>query len=356
MVSRRTAIRSTALLLGGVGAGCIGSGGPSSDRIRWRKRMSGGLALDGGDLYLMDHLTLHALSPADGSTRWTAAYDEDEFDRRLCLRSDIVVDDGRIYVPGCDGLRALRRSDGEEAWVVGSPLRSGVAVEPRSTSNRRVYANADDLLAIDAEAGEVDWRASTGGERLTSPAATEDVVVATDRTNGVVTAFETDGERRWRYRTDTETRSPTVAGDAVYVATSPEPGLEGRLLALNLADGTVRWAVDTPSPRRGTRPVVGEEAVYLGCTGRDHGRLIARSRSDGAARWSFADGNSGVYTPVLAGDRVYAGSNDDSLYAFSRAGDLQWQVETDSTVGSVAVGPDRVYASNNGRLFAAARD
>jgi outer membrane protein assembly factor BamB len=151
-------------------------------------------------------------------------------------------------------------------------------------------------------------------------------------------------------------RSPTVRDDTVYVATSPDPGRAGRLLALNLADGAVRWAVDTPSPKRGTRPVVDGDAVYLGCTGRDHGRLVSRSRSDGAERWSFADENSTVYEPAVAGDRVYAGSNDDTLYALSSAGDLQWQVGMDSTVGSVVVGTDLVYTSSNERLFGVARD
>jgi outer membrane protein assembly factor BamB len=352
MVSRRTTLRSAgALLLGGAGAGCLGIGGADSGRIRWRKGISGGLALDGDDLFLLDYLTLHALSPADGGRRWAVEYDEDDFERRLCLRSDIVADDRYIYVPGCDGLRALRRSDGERAWFVGSALRTGVG-----HAGGRVYANADDLLAIDAETGAVDWRVAVGGDRLASPAATEDGVVFANRVDGVVTAFDADGEHRWTHRTDVETRSPTVRDDTVYVATSTDPGRAGRLLALDLSNGAVRWVVDTPSPKRGTRPVVDNDAVYLGCSGRDHGRLVSRSRGDGAERWTFADENSTVYEPEVAGNRVYAGSNDDTLYALSRAGDLQWQVEMDSTVGSVAVGADRVYASSNERLFGVARD
>jgi len=49
---------------------------------------------------------------------------------------------------------------------------------------------------------------------------------------------------------------------------------------------------------------------------------------------------------------VYAGSNDNNLYAFSRAGTRQWTVETNTTVGSVVTGDEFVYASNNERLFA----
>ena len=149
MVSRRHALLSVGALLGGT-AGCLGRGGPSDDRIRWRKNVRGTPLLDGGVLYVMDRLTLYALSPADGSTNWRVSYDESEFDRRLCLRSEVADDDSRLYLPGCDGLRALRRSDGERAWFVGDALRSGVGV-----GGGQVYANADDLLAIDADTGTV---------------------------------------------------------------------------------------------------------------------------------------------------------------------------------------------------------
>jgi outer membrane protein assembly factor BamB len=346
-LSRRTTLQSLGVVFTGVGAGCIGGSGPSADRIRWRKSIDGQPLLDGRTLYVMGRLTLHALSPTDGSTQWVTEYSEDDFDQRLCLRSDIAVDGRRVYVPGCDGIRALRRSDGEEGWFVDSPLRQGVGV-----GDGRVYANAEDLLAIDANSGDVVWRADTGGDRLTTPAATADGVVFTNRVDGVVTAFDVDCERRWEHRTDAETRSPTVAGDTVYVATSTEPGMTGRLLALNRADGTVRWTVDTPSPKRGTRPVVDGDAVYLGCSGREHGTLVALDRRDGTERWSFTDENGTVYEPAVTDDAVYAGSNDNHVYAFSRTGELLWQLETNSVVGTVVAGKEFLYAANNERLLA----
>jgi len=208
-------------------------------------------------------------------------YEEDAFDERLCLHSELAVDERRIFISACDGLRALRRSDGEQLWSVGSPLRSGV-----TAVDGRVYANGDDLLAIDTEAGEIAWQVPTGGEHLTRPAATEDVVVFTNRVDGVVTAFDTDGEQRWTYRTETETRSPTIADGTVYVATAPVPGREGRLLALDIEDGEMQWNVETPSLKRGTRPVVDADAIYIGCNGRDNGRLVVRSSSSYSAAFS----------------------------------------------------------------------
>jgi hypothetical protein len=109
----------------------------------------------GGTLYVVDRLTLHAPSPTDGSTRWVTEYDEDDFDQPTYLGSDISADGRRIYVPGCDGLHALGRSDGERAWFVASALRRGVGV-----ADGRVYANAEDPLAIDAD-GWRRWQVET---------------------------------------------------------------------------------------------------------------------------------------------------------------------------------------------------
>jgi outer membrane protein assembly factor BamB len=49
---------------------------------------------------------------------------------------------------------------------------------------------------------------------------------------------------------------------------------------------------------------------------------------------------------------VYAGSNDNHVYAFSRTGEILWQLETNSVVGTVVAGENLLYAANNERLFA----
>jgi outer membrane protein assembly factor BamB len=346
MVSRRRALQSVSVLFASASAGCLGQSGTSSERIRWRRQFNGTPHLVGGTLYAMERLRLHALSAADGRTQWTAEWDEEEFEDPLCLQRALGVDDEGVYAAGCDGIRALRRSDGEREWFADAALRSGVAVGPD-----RVYANSDDLLAVDVDSGDIDWRASITGERLTRPAAADGTIVHVDRVNGVVTAFDADGERLWRHRTGTETRSPTIADDAVYVATADRPGRAGEVLALNRADGSVRWRADTTGTvKRGTRPVIGDERVFIGCNGTEAGRLIALSKSDGTETWTFTDGNSTVYEPALADGAVYAGSNDDHLYAFGRDGRLRWDVETNRTVGTVVANENLVFVSSDALL------
>jgi hypothetical protein len=55
----------------------------------------------------MGRLRLLALSPADGQTRWTRGWAQDERDERFCLSRELGIHDERLYVAGCDGLRAV---------------------------------------------------------------------------------------------------------------------------------------------------------------------------------------------------------------------------------------------------------
>ena len=346
MPSRRAALGAAGGLLAVAAAGCLGGSAP--DRARWTGSPSGSLRRVDDALYVSDRNgeSVAALEPADGTERWTTGFDTD---RPVCVGGDLAADDDRLYVPGCDGLRALSRSDGAPRWT--APGETGSVAVADGT----VYAKRTDLVALDAADGTTVWRAPVGGSIPTRPAVAPGVVVAVNREDGAVRAFERDGTERWTHRTGAETRAPAAVDGTVYVAAGSPPG-DGRLIALDPADGTVRWRAETPFPKRGERPVVGDERVFLGCSGSDAGRLVVHDRADGRRLWSYADDNGAVYRPAVAGGQVYAGSNDDTVTAFDRDGTRRWRVETDGVVGSVAADDERVYAATNERLLALARD
>ena len=135
---------------------------------------------------------------------------------------------------------------------------------------------------------------------------------------------------------------PVVAGDVVYVGTS-----DGKFHAVNAADGSSRWIW----PGRGLAidggAVVEADQVWFLDT---HFNLVALNRADGALRWSVPlhdertagqpapdnpTFNHRVATPLLRDGVLYAGSNDGGVYAVSAAnGNILWRHEAGAPVYS----------------------
>jgi len=151
---------------------------------------------------------------------------------------------------------------------------------------------------------------------------------------------------RWRFQTEGPVRgAAVVSGDRVYFGSS-----DGRLYAVEKADGSLAWSFDTGGAIAGAPAVAGSLVVVAGRGERVH----AVDAATGAPRWSFAmkpdvpAQNAWDYftaSPVVDGDRVLVGSGDGHLYALQvETGDLVWKLRTrDSIRAAPLVAGDVVY-------------
>jgi outer membrane protein assembly factor BamB len=111
------------------------------------------------------------------------------------------------------------------------------------------------------------------------------LVVVGSSDGEVIALEETDGSVRWRVKVGGEVLSaPAVAETAVIVRT-----VDGRLLGLDPATGTERWREEQQIPRltlRGAgRPVVAGNVAICGF---DNGRVLAVNAADGQVLWEAA--------------------------------------------------------------------
>jgi outer membrane protein assembly factor BamB len=93
-------------------------------------------------------------SAKTGAVLWKRPYGTTDAAAREALRSPIAVDDRYVYLGG-DGLRALRRTDGKQAWAA----RTGTAYSPPAVRSGVLYAvsEADGLSAFTAASGKSAW-------------------------------------------------------------------------------------------------------------------------------------------------------------------------------------------------------
>ncbi|HEX5613164.1 MAG TPA: outer membrane protein assembly factor BamB [Burkholderiales bacterium] len=151
-------------------------------------------------------------------------------------------------------------------------------------SGDSVYAAARDgtVARIDAATGQVRWR-SSAGVRLSAGVGSDGVLVAVATEEGEVIALDAkDGKPRWKTRASSEVIAPpVVAADLVLVRSA-----DSRIFAFDPADGKRRWVFQRAAGPLAVRSPAGvtvhDKLAYAGFSG---GKLVAISLANGAMRW-----------------------------------------------------------------------
>lgn len=275
---------------------------------------------------------------------------------------DINVSGSTVTLAAGDGsIAAIDARTGRDLWraSAGGPIAAGVGSDG---SVAAVVTRANEVVAF--EGGKELWRRKLPAQAHTAPfvAGARVFVLAADRS---ITAF--DGRTGRRLWTQTRPGEPLVlrqAGVLMAVGDTLLAGLSGRMVAMNPANGSVRWEAPLASPRgtndverlvdlvgrtartgdvvcarafqasvgcvnaaRGsvvwTRPANGSEGVhgderFVFGTESD-GRVVAWRRTDGERAWSSDRLQYRVLTaPLTLGRSVVVGDNSGNVHLLSR--------------------------------------
>ncbi len=171
-----------------------------------------------------------------------------------------------------------------------TPLSAGVGSDGNLSA---VVTVSGDLIVLDSN-GKPLWRVPTNAEVLSAPLVGQGIVVVRS-TDNRVKAFDAEtGRRRWTYQRTTQPlvlrTNPGMAidGNLLYAGF---PG--GRLAALNLSTGTLRWESSVAVPKGatelervadvvGTPVVIGREV----CAAAFQGKAGCYDTSNGNTIWS----------------------------------------------------------------------
>lgn len=277
-------------------------------RPHWRTRVEGSVefppALAGDHAYLTDRSgTLTALDLRSGNVRWRVATG----DLSGLLPTPVVAGD-RVHVASVDGkLRCLRADSGAEVWTTeGLPSQGAPAVVGEflvvATVDRRV-------VVVDRRTGAVRTSAPLPGASRVAvvPAGPRTVLVAME--SGRLSCFTLGPSGkpalRWRHEVGQGLAAAPVVREGVAFVGSDN----GRLWAIAVADGTVRWHRDGLSPVERS-PACTERYVLVG----QDRRLQAFSVRDGTPGPTFTAASPLSSPPAVVADRIAVGDRSGAVH------------------------------------------
>lgn len=170
-----------------------------------------------------------------------------------------------------------------QAWRASVGASGQFAFTPAVVGDT-VYAAGEngDLAAVDAATGAQKWRVSTIKEGLSAGVGAFGDTIVVGTVKGDVLAYDTKGVAKWRAQVSSEVlATPLITPAAVYVRSN-----DNRIYAFSLLDGRRLWVYQRTAPALVLRNFGGlsasSEAVYAGFAG---GKLVALDAANGTLRW-----------------------------------------------------------------------
>lgn len=279
------------------------TGGP-----RWAYQVRGTPIVAGGLVLVGTRGELLALDAVSGQRRWRYAPGAE-------LRGLAVPGDGRAYLATADRrVRAVAIGTGDETWRLDLPQSGGPATAPAVSAGVLFMATSDGPWAVDADTGELLWRAPApaGDERTMDGSGRRLVLVTPDLLylvgRGVAAFAMADGAARWR----------TADGQGLVAV----PSVGGGVLCGRVATGYVAFDARAGRPRWGYpgggvngEPVLSQGCAFLACAppagsggsaaGLGRWMLVAVDLVTGQPRWRVWLPGALVAGPVVVGDVLH---------------------------------------------------
>ena len=233
------------------------------------------------------------------------------------------------------------------------------------TQHDRLYVanHQGTISALSATTGRIHWQQDTGLPFSGGPQiAGEQLIIGA--ANGVVVAVAlADGTERWRTSVDSEILSlPRIAGEQVLVHAADDS-----IHSLDLATGASQWRYLYPAPtltlRGASTPVIVDNSAVVGIAG---GRLVRLDLADGSPLWevivSPPRGRSEIERiaditadPLVVGDTIYVVVFNGDLAAVDLlTGSVLWRRQLSSHAG-FALADEVLYITDaSADLWAAA--
>lgn len=257
----------------------------------------------------------------------------------------------------------------QQVWdrsIGSAPAILHLGIVPASDGNN-VYAasNNGDVYAFRLKDGEKLWKVETDLAFTAGPGVGDSMVVVVARDGTVLALNAADGKTLWKVGVDSEIlASPAVSGSAVVLHAT-----DGHVIALAPDSGQKLWNISREPPKLSLRgsaaPLIVDNTAYVGL---NTGKLLALNLTDGSQRWEA------TIAPETGSDELSRLNDLDGVVNYDSgklfcvtfqgkvakvspdSGQLLWSRDMSSYTG-VSTDADHVYVADvHGEVWALNKD
>jgi outer membrane protein assembly factor BamB len=326
----------------------------------------------GGD---PNHMMSRLALPEHLARAWSVSVGEGTSDNTWVMAQPVIAG-GRVFaMDGGVAVSAYEATSGKRLWRVdltpkdqrGHAFGGGLAFDKGQLYAATGYG---EVIALDPASGKILWREEVGTPMHSAPTVSAGRILVVTVDNELLALNAKDGHRLWTHSGIPQTAdllggaSPAVTSEIVVV-----PYSSGELDALTVENGRAVWSENLADTRsinpvasladiRG-RPVIDRDRVFAVS---HSGRMMAIDLRSGSRVWEQEIGSA--HSPWVAGDYVYALSNDNELVCLTRnEGRVRWvrqlpNYENEKKrkgpiewAGPVLGGDRLILLSSNGRVL-----
>ncbi len=206
----------------------------------------------------------YALNPKSGQIEWQLPLTEP-------VASSAAAGKNLAYIADFTHTYAVDLITGAEQWRF-TGQEPTLFFAPVVRNGRVLIASGSDLVALDAETGDVLWRTAGNATSVVPGGATSNL--AFGKSTHTLTAYDLqDGAPLWSYAALNFVSLPCISG--AYLYTIIRLGQASQVVALNLRSGEEVWRSDPMNLAR-SAPVVANGRVYVRT---ERGTIVAFSAS-----------------------------------------------------------------------------
>ena len=240
-------------------------------------------------------------------------------------------------------------------WQVALGAKGGANFAPAVLADV-IYASAPDgtIVSVDAATGRQNWRIKAD-RPLQAGVGASLTTVAVGTQKGEVLAFDNNGKPLWQAKVSSEVAGPPKSAEGKILVWS----IDGRIFAFAETDGSQKWVYQRLNPSLTVRRFVGgtltRGALFTGTAG---GKLLALDVNNGTLGWEanvatpkgatelerIADVTS---LPVVDGKQVCAVAFQGRVACFElQRGTLLWSRDFSSLAG-LAIDDEYLYLTDD---------